>query len=251
MYINREKKRIHFLLFKEIDGELYHYEGGNMFNNEIPLIIVCDEKEVKYADYLIQLISEKKENTLSVSATIFTDKQYKDNLPQISSQQHILFIGSSQELKNQKITIKDKYSHLGMHYGWLGKRCVLYCDNVTVKWYKKEYDDFLSYRIKCGLAEEIDWKNGEVNKDIAKLIGKGMLEWGLTPVTKDEIREHLGKDFPYYFLVRGTYFLFSGTWVTGKNVYKKAIVFPAIQQQRYNVLEKVFMKNDFYNFMEE
>ena len=58
--------------------ELNHYEGGNMFNNEIPLIIVCDEKEVKYADYLIQLISEKKENTLSVSATIFTDKQYKD-----------------------------------------------------------------------------------------------------------------------------------------------------------------------------
>lgn len=224
-----------------------HYEGGNMFNNEIPLIIVCDEKEVKYADYLIQLISEKKENTLSVSATIFTDKQYKDNLPQISSQQHILFIGSSKTLKNQKITIKDKYHHLGMHYGWLGRRCVLYCDNVTFKWYNKEYNNFLLYRIKCGLAEEIDWKNVDVNKEIAKHVGKGMLEGGVTPVTKDEIREHLGKDLPYnllFILFRGTYFLFSGTWVTGK-------VFPVIQQQRYNVLEKVFMENDFYNFMEE
>lgn len=73
--------------------------GDGMQKNELPLIIVCDDKDMVYANYLIQLIGQKDDagdsivgvEDDSVSAAIYTVKNYKDNLPQIPSTQHILF----------------------------------------------------------------------------------------------------------------------------------------------------------------
>lgn len=79
-----------------------------MFENNsksvsMPLIIVCDEKDMVYANYLVQLVGQKNGAgdgiagiaDDSVSAAIYTTKIYKDNLPQIPSTQHIVFIGRS------------------------------------------------------------------------------------------------------------------------------------------------------------
>lgn len=101
---------------------------------DAPLIIVCDDKEIAYANYLIQLVGQKDDDgdTIigtaddTVSAAIYTTKFYMGNLPQIPSTQHILFIGQSNAGKEQRQTIQDRYTKLGMHYGWLGKRAVLW-----------------------------------------------------------------------------------------------------------------------------
>ena len=63
--------------------------GDGMQKNELPLIIVCDDKDMVYANYLIQLIGQKDDagdsivgvEDDSVSAAIYTVKNYKDNLP--------------------------------------------------------------------------------------------------------------------------------------------------------------------------
>ena len=75
--------------------------GSPMQSQELPMIIVADEKDMVYANYLIQLIGQKDDagdsivgiEDDSLSAAIYTPKIYKDNLSQIPSSQHILFIG--------------------------------------------------------------------------------------------------------------------------------------------------------------
>ena len=59
-------------------------------HNEEPqktLIIVCDEKENSFANYLIQLIGKKNDNNidLNVNAALYNTKTYRDNLGQIPS----------------------------------------------------------------------------------------------------------------------------------------------------------------------
>ena len=132
--------------------------------SEIPLIIVCDDKEITYANYLIQLIGQKDDvgdsvvgvADDSVSAAIFTTKQYRGSLADLPSSQHILFIGQSGAAKEQCKTISDKFGKLGMHYGWLGKRAVLYVDDNTSDWLKlkdkkEKYTEFLVYSKERGM----------------------------------------------------------------------------------------------------
>lgn len=138
----------------------------NNFQNEAtPLIIVCDEKDMVYANYLIQLIGQKDDAgdsvvgiaDESVSAAIYTTKTYKDNLPQIPSTQHIIFVGRSPLVKEQGKTISDQFNKLGMHYGWLGKRAVLYVDDIAGEWLKLKdakahYTEFWQYSKERGMV---------------------------------------------------------------------------------------------------
>lgn len=119
------------------------------FAPESTLMIVCDEKEIAYANYLIQLISQLE----TISAAIYKTKLYMDNLQQISSKQHIVFLGDSNAAKGQRELIPDKYNEFGMHYGWLGKRAVLYVDDTCIAKVlaadkKQQYKDFLEYSSK-------------------------------------------------------------------------------------------------------
>lgn len=139
--------------------------GSGMPKTELPLIIVCDDKDMVYANYLIQLIGQKDDagDSIvgiaddSVSAAIYTTKNYKDNLPQIPSTQHILFIGQTSVAKEQGKTIPDKFNKLGMHYGWLGKRAVLYVDDIAGDWLKlkddkKHYTEFWQFSKDRGMS---------------------------------------------------------------------------------------------------
>ena len=139
--------------------------GVGTQKTDLPLIIVCDEKDMVYANYLIQLIGQKDDvgdsivgiADESVSAAIYTVKNYKDNLPQIPSSQHILFIGQFKEAKEQSKTIPEKFSKMGMHYGWLGKRAVLYVDDSTGDWLKlkdkkEKYTEFWNYSKERGMT---------------------------------------------------------------------------------------------------
>lgn len=167
--------------------------GNGTQKAELPLIIVCDDKDMVNANYLIQLIGQKDdiEDSVvgivdgSVSAAIFTPKDYKDNRPQLPSNQYILFIGQSSVAKEQSKTIPDLFSKLGMHYGWLGKRAVLYVDNTSEEWpwpedKKEHYTDFLQFSKERGMNHSDALAKFEDNavdekspiKETLKLVGR-------------------------------------------------------------------------------
>lgn len=120
-------------------------------NKKTELMIVCDEKLMEYANYLIALIGQNDDTDDKVvgtkdgyvTAAIYTPKNYKDTLPKITSNTHILFIGSFKEAKEQRKNIDLKFNKYGMNYGWLGKRAVMYVEDTMLK--KKDYDSFISF----------------------------------------------------------------------------------------------------------
>jgi len=125
----------------------------NMFEStpkKTELMIVCDDKTMQYAKYLVQLVGRKddSEDTTvgtkdeTVSAAIYTEKQYKDTLAKVTSNTHILFIGKNKTTKEEAKFIDLKIDKYGLKYGWQGKRAVMFVDD-SVK--KDDYDAFIEY----------------------------------------------------------------------------------------------------------
>ena len=114
------------------------------------LIIVCDEKTEKYANFLRQLISTNDDNEDEVigtpdgevEAVVWLDKEYSANKAKVSSKDHVLFVGDSKVCKAETSTMNVKYSRFGMEFGWLGKRGMM---RVEGSLSKKEYDEFIDY----------------------------------------------------------------------------------------------------------
>lgn len=100
------------------------------------LIIVCEESERKYASYLQQLVSAaddedgKQVGTKDgeVSAAIFSEKQYEDNLHQLTSTNHVLFIGNGKIARAARANMDERFAECGMHFGWLGHQAYMYAD---------------------------------------------------------------------------------------------------------------------------
>ena len=113
------------------------------------LIIVCDKKRMAYAKHLIQLLGKKDDTEEgvvgtvdgSVSAAIFSEKQYEDSLAKITSNTHVLFIGKS-SAKQESDYIDYKIDKFGMKFGWQGKHAVMFVDK-TLK--KSEFEDFVKF----------------------------------------------------------------------------------------------------------
>lgn len=114
------------------------------------LIIVCDENTKEFGSYLLQLVSanDDKEGEVvgiedgTVSAVIWTDKQYLDNAPQVASGQHVLFIGKNKASRDEMVGMDIRFDKFGMKYGWRGKRGLLLVDE-DVK--KDDIDDFVNF----------------------------------------------------------------------------------------------------------
>lgn len=118
------------------------------------VIIVCDEKRKKFGDYLAQLISLEDDTDESpvgikdgtVQAQVWLEKQlYNVNAETISSEQHIIFIGNSKELKSRRSFMKTVFSKYGIKYGSLGKQAFLKVENVVAY---EEYNDFYEFAQK-------------------------------------------------------------------------------------------------------
>jgi len=118
------------------------------------LIIVTDEKNKPYANYLLALISAKddKEGEVvgvadgSVEAVIWSEKNYADNEPTLSSNAHVLFLGDTKLSKAQRGGLSVKFDDFGLKFGWLGKRAVMYVDHVITS--VVEYNRFYEYATK-------------------------------------------------------------------------------------------------------
>ena len=115
------------------------------------LMIVCDEKLMEYANYLMALIGQNDDNDGkvvgtkdgTVSAVIYTLQAYRDTLPKLTSDTHILFLGSFKEAKEVGENIVFQFNLHGMHFGWIGKRAVMFVkENVLTI---REYKELMSY----------------------------------------------------------------------------------------------------------
>ncbi len=117
------------------------------------LIIVCDEKTEQYANYIRQLISasdDKPEEIVGVAdgtvdAAVWLEKEYLANKAQISSNEHILFVGDNKTSKSESSSMVIKFDKYGMQYGWLGKRAMMKVSNEMLE--PEKYDDFLKYAL--------------------------------------------------------------------------------------------------------
>lgn len=161
-----------------------------MFDKQTPkteLMIVCDDKSMKYAKYLVQLVGKKddgEDTTVgtkdgSVSAAIYTEKQYKDTLAKITSNTHILFIGKNKTTKEEAKFIDFKINCFGMKYGWQGKRAVMFVDE-SIK--KEDYDAFVEYAHKYQLEyqkKSIVKKSTAAGVGVAAGAGAGMVAAGV------------------------------------------------------------------------
>ena len=115
------------------------------------LIIVCDEKTEAYANYLRQLIStnDDKDGEVvgvadgTVDVAVWLEKDYLANKAQISSNEHILFIGDSKTSKNETSSMIIKFEKFGMKYGWLGKRGMMVVDGEMMD--PNQYNQFIEF----------------------------------------------------------------------------------------------------------
>ncbi len=139
------------------------------------LIIVCDEKTEIYANYLRQLIStndDKDEEVVgiadgTVEAAVWTDKEYLANKAQISSNEHILFLGDNKVSKAESSSMIVKFDKYGMQYGWLGKRAMMKIDNEMLS--PESYDDFIEFCLGYETEfEKIAMKKAKVKVEASK-----------------------------------------------------------------------------------
>lgn len=146
------------------------------------LIIVCDEKTEIYANYLRQLIStnDDKEGEIigvedgTVDVAVWLDKDYIANKAQLSSNEHILFIGNSKVSQKETSSMTVKFEQLGMKYGWLGKRGMLKVDYSSLS--PDQYNSFIDLCQKYETEfEKIVIKRTKKNKgETAKAAGAGV-----------------------------------------------------------------------------
>lgn len=114
------------------------------------LLIVCTSETWKYGTYLMQLISSKDDKNGqpigpkdgSVEAVLWSEKGYTNNLPTLSSDAYVLFIGDSKLIKNESANMNISYNEFGMSFSSLGRRANIVIDKKILK--KKEYEKFLS-----------------------------------------------------------------------------------------------------------
>lgn len=148
--------------------------------NQTSLTIVYTEGTEEYANYLQLMLSSNDDNgdnivgvkDGSVSAAVWSEKQYLDNKPKISNNQHVLFIGKSKQISKECFGMQEKFSKFGMKYSWLGKRGML-CVDHSIK--RKEYDDFIEYARNYvdGIQKKMDSKGKTAAKDIVS-VGVGV-----------------------------------------------------------------------------
>jgi hypothetical protein len=91
-------------------------------------IIVCPDKDKKWANYLLGLIGSSED----YEAAIWTESVYASNAPTLSSHSKIVFIGGMNEAKAVASSIEWTQDKGDLKYGWLGNRAVIQADQWAI-----------------------------------------------------------------------------------------------------------------------
>ena len=130
----------------------------DMYTTRKKLIIVHSDNTAVFANYLQMLISsnnDKDDKQISnedglIETTIWSEKQYIDQKPTLSSVDHILFVGGGEVLSKETYGITVRFDKYGMKYGWLGKYAFLYIIDKRLN--KNEFSGFLEFAKKYNPA---------------------------------------------------------------------------------------------------
>ena len=222
-------------------------------NNMKKLIIVCDNKTEEYANLLRQLISSKDdtENEVvgiedgTVGVVVWLEKEYRNNMATISSNEHILFLGNGEVSKKEfNSSMKMYYDQFGMTYGWLGNRGVL---RVTTEIDdEEEYNKFVELYSNFNLDfEAIEFKNfretvaNTVDKKAKGLFSKN--KFTKAAMTAGGLAAGLAAGG----IVGGAGAGIIGSKVVSVNRQKK------IKQQQYHTLVVAFYREGLAKFLED
>lgn len=205
------------------------------------LIIVCEEKLRQYGDFLAQLISLKDDKVDSivgikdgvVAAQVWTEKEYSANAAQISSEQHILFIGNSKLIKDKRTHMQKRFSQYGMQYGWLGKQAILFVDRVVSL---GEYDSFIEYARKN-------------QPEITKLIQMKSDVISLTEQKTDDEKEEVKGVKKFLAPMKSVQAVIVNAPVRGLNVFNKVTNNKKIEEQEYSCLILLFYLKGLSQFL--
>ena len=112
------------------------------------LIIVYDKNTEATANYLLQLISGTDDvegaqvgtRDGNVDANIWSEKEYANNRPKLSSAQYVLFVGNNKTVRTLRENVADTFCECGMHYGWLGTQAFMYVEPGAIT--KDNYAQF-------------------------------------------------------------------------------------------------------------
>lgn len=113
------------------------------------VIIVVDSKTDAYGELLSAMLSSNDED--NVESVIWTEKAYRDNKPQLSSNNKVIYIGQNKTSDPiiANIVFRNEFSKYGIYYGGLGNKAVIYCDENVVlseeELYKSFIEDFSKY----------------------------------------------------------------------------------------------------------
>lgn len=219
-------------------------------NNMKKLIIVCDNKTEEYANLLRQLISSKDdtENEVvgiedgTVGVVVWLEKEYRNNMATISSNEHILFLGNGEVSKKEcNSSMKMYYDQFGMTYGWLGNRGVL---RVTTEIDdEEEYNKFVelysNFNLDFEAIEAIEFKNFRETVTVAGMTAGGLaagLAAGIVGVAGVAVAAGAAG-------VAGAGII--GSKVVSVNRQKK------IKQQQYHTLVVAFYREGLAKFLED
>ncbi|MGO5313638.1 hypothetical protein ACTQ1O_04390 [Bilifractor sp. LCP21S3_A7] len=115
------------------------------------LIIVCAKETMPFGEMLKQYISQHNDKEGKIvgckdgtTALTWSEKNYEDSKPTVSSNQKIIFIGS--KLLSWE-TMNKKYEKFHMKYYSLGSQALLMVDDELLGYAGmiKEKDDFIKY----------------------------------------------------------------------------------------------------------
>ena len=116
-------------------------------DREITLIIVYNDEDKEYADYLFDLISSKE----NIIAACWTIEEYEQSKASVSSKNYTILIGNNKLTQSKRQFIpKMAFNENGTSYGWLGKSAILYLDLNKDDIFK----EYFSFCLKLGLKKK-------------------------------------------------------------------------------------------------
>lgn len=141
------------------------------------LIVVYDKNTEATANYLLQLISgnDDAEGTQvgtkdgNVEVSLWSEKEYNDSRPKMSSTQYVLFVGNGKMVKTLRENVTDTFCAVGMHYGWLGTQAFMYVDGGLNK---DNIDEFnaLCDKYAKQFEAKLDMHYSPSSKNILKVV---------------------------------------------------------------------------------
>lgn len=142
------------------------------------LIIVYDKNTESTANYLLQLISGSDDadgvqvgpKDGNIDANIWSEKEYANNRPKMSSSQYVLFIGNNKTTKTLRENVTDTFCKAGMHFGWLGTQAFMYVEAASLNKDNMVEFDELCEKYEKQFSAKVNMQYSPTDKKVMQIV---------------------------------------------------------------------------------